>query len=358
VGVSLTITASTVGVALAAPFVGRLADRRGRKRTIVIAAMLLSAATFLATISFNLNELVFWRFLQGIVTPGIFAVTIAYIHEEWPPSKVGSAMSAYVSGTVIGGFSGRFVAGLTAQHFNWRWSFIVLGCMNLILAILLHKWLPDEKNFARVIQSRPSHHLALDHLSNRRLAATYAVGFCVLFTLVATFTYVVFQLAGPPFHLNPAALGSIFFVYLVGAAVTPLSGRWIDRHGHRSSLGASAAIGILGVLLTLAPSITLVIAGLAVCCTGVFIAQAISTSYIGTVAEHSRALAVGLYVTFYYAGGSVGATLPALLWRWGGWPACVGLVVAVQILTVTIALIFWSKPLGENTALDTNTGFE
>ena len=358
VGVSLTITASTMGVALAAPFVGRLADRRGRRRTIVMAAMLLAAATFLATISFNLNELVFWRFLQGIFTPGIFAVTIAYIHEEWPPNKVASAMSAYVSGTVIGGFSGRFVAGLTAQHFNWRWSFIVLGCMNLIMAIMLHKWLPQERNFAKVTQSRPSHHLALDHLSNRRLAATYAVGFCVLFTLVATFTYVVFHLAGPPFHLNPAALGSIFFVYLIGAAITPLSGRWIDRHGHRYALGASAAIGVLGVLLTLAPSVGLVIAGLAICCTGVFIAQAIATSYIGTVAEHSRALAVGLYVTCYYAGGSVGATAPALLWRWGGWPACVTLVATVQILTVAIALIFWSKPLGDNAALDTNTGFE
>ncbi len=358
VAVSLTITASTMGVALAAPFVGRLADRRGRKRTIVIAALLLTAATFLATLPFNLNELIFWRFLQGILTPGIFAVTIAYIHEEWPPSKLGSAMAAYVSGTVIGGFSGRLVAGITAQHFNWRWSFILLGCLNLILAIALKEWLPEERNITLATQSRPSHRLALDHLGNRRLLATYAVGFCVLFSLVATFTYVVFHLAGPPFQLSPAALGSIFFVYLVGAVITPLSGHWIDRHGHRYALAASAAIGILGVLLTLSPSLGLVIAGLAICCTGVFIAQAISTSYIGTVAEHSRALAVGLYVTSYYAGGSVGATAPAWLWRWGGWPACVALVVTVQILTVTIALIFWSKPLGNNAALDTNTGFE
>ena len=132
VSVSLTITASTMGVALAAPFVGRLADRRGRKRTIVTAALLLSAVTFLATLSFNLNELILWRFLQGIFTPGIFAIAIAYIHEEWPAAKIGSAMAAYVSGTVIGGFSGRLVAGFTAQHINWRWSFIFLGFLNLI----------------------------------------------------------------------------------------------------------------------------------------------------------------------------------------------------------------------------------
>ncbi|MGH9703089.1 MAG: MFS transporter [Candidatus Acidiferrales bacterium] len=358
VAVSLTITASTMGVALAAPLIGRLADRRGRKQTIVTAALLLSAVTFFATLSFNLNELIFWRFLQGIFTPGIFVVTIAYIHEEWPTAKIGSAMAAYVSGTVIGGFSGRLVAGITAQHTNWRWSFLVLGLLNLMIALAIKKWLPEERNFTRIAQSRPSHHLALDHLSNRRLSATYAVGFCVLFTLVATFTYVVFRLAEPPFRLSPAALGSIFFVYLVGALVTSFSGYFIDRHGHRFPLAISAAIGILGVLLTLGTSLGFVIAGLAICCTGVFIAQAVSTSYIGTVAEHSRALAVGLYVTSYYAGGSVGATAPAWLWDWGGWPACVALVVTVQVITAGIALVFWSRPLGDNAALDTNIGFE
>ena len=53
---------------------------------------------------------------------------------------------------------------------------------------------------------------AYTHLKNSRLLATYCIGFCVLFSLVATFTYITFYLAEPPFHLEPAALGSIFFV--------------------------------------------------------------------------------------------------------------------------------------------------
>ncbi|MCE5215779.1 hypothetical protein LLH03_02005, partial [bacterium] len=61
-------------------------------------------------------------------------------------------------------------------------------------------------------------------------------------------------------------------------------------------------------------------------------------------AEHSKALAVGLYVTFYYVGGSVGATLPGCVWSLGGWPACVALFALVQIITVTIALTTWRIP--------------
>ena len=54
-------------------------------------------------------------------------------------------------------------------------------------------------------------------LRNPQLVATYAVGFCVLFTQVAMFTYVTFHLAAPPFSLSTVALGWLFVVYLVGS---------------------------------------------------------------------------------------------------------------------------------------------
>ena len=86
------------------------------------------------------------------------------------------------------------------------------------------------------------------------------------------------------------------------------------------------------------------VAGLALCCSGAFVAQAATTSYIGVATQEARALAVGLYVTCYYVGGSVGAELPGFLWRWGGWPACVGLVMLVQVLTIAVTGGGWSRP--------------
>jgi len=79
--VSLTVTAPTVAVALAAPFVGRLADRLGLRVVIVGSAFALAAATMLAATAANLPQLIAWRFVQGVVTPGLFASTIAYIHQ-------------------------------------------------------------------------------------------------------------------------------------------------------------------------------------------------------------------------------------------------------------------------------------
>jgi fucose permease len=94
--------------------------------------------------------------------------------------------------------------------------------------------------------------------------------------------------------------------------------------------------------MTLAPPLPVIVAGLALCATGVFIAQATASSYIGAVTTQDRALAVGLYSTFYYAGGSVGAVLPAALWNRGGWPGCVGLIAAVQVAGVVLAFMQWT----------------
>jgi MFS family permease len=162
--------------------------------------------------------------------------------------------------------------------------------------------------------------------------------------MVATFTYVTFYLAAPPFEFRPASLGLIFVVYLVGAAVTPLGGKWLDRIGSQRTLMRAGALGMAGVLLTLEPRVWSVLAGLAVACSGVFIAQAAVSRSIGQCTGRNRALAVGLYATFYYLGGSFGATLPAYAWYLGAWPGCVALVLLIQFFTFAIARWFWAVP--------------
>jgi MFS transporter, YNFM family, putative membrane transport protein len=164
------------------------------------------------------------------------------------------------------------------------------------------------------------------------------------------FTYVTFLLAAPPFALSTVALGWLFVVYLVGAVVTPFAGAWVDRYGHRAGLASAMGIGGLGALLTLTPSLPAIVAGLALCATGVFVAQATSSSYIGAVTTRDRGLAVGMYSTFYYGGGSAGGAVPSIFWRTGGWPACVALVFAVQAAGAIISFTQWTPTSAVPTA--------
>jgi predicted MFS family arabinose efflux permease len=342
--VGLTVTAPTIAVAVAAPAIGRLADRIGLRKVIVGSAFALGITTVLAATSSSLAQLVGWRFLQGLITPGVFAIAMAYIHHEWPPMRIGRGTAAYVSGTVLGGFTGRALAGITAASGSWRTAFVALALLNVAVAAALWMWLPTERTAGA--GGRSEQGAAAAHLRNPQLVATYAVGFCVLCVQVAMFTYVPFHLEAPPFDLSTSALGWLFAVYLVGAVVTPMSGRWIDHYGQRAGLSAAVALGVVGALLTLTHSLPVIVTGLALFSTAVFVAQSSATSHVGAHAKRDRGLAIGLYSTFYYLGGSVGGIIPALAWSRAGWVGCVSLIVFVQLTTLGVALMTWSHTRG------------
>ena len=336
--VSFTVSATVFAVALVAPFVGVIAERKGRKRVIVPSLLLLTLPTALCGSARSLQALIVWRFLQGVFVPGVIAVMLAYIVEEWEGRGVGRVMAAYVSGTVLGGFMGRFLSGLITTHWNWRAAFAVLGALNLAGALAVRAWLPMATRFV------PAEHMghalaeAWRHLRNPRLLANFGMGTAILFSMVGCFTYVSFYLAAPPFHLNAEQLGSIFFVYLVGVAVTPMSGKFLDRYGFRRTAYLYCGMMLAGLALTLSRLLPAVIAGLAIFSCSVFTAQAAATVETGAIAGRARSSAAGLYVTFYYLGGSLGATVTGWFWEWAQWRGCVTVLAAVAVLSFGLAL--------------------
>jgi predicted MFS family arabinose efflux permease len=345
--VGWTVSASTLGVAIAAPLLGTFTERMNRKRVILVSILLLAVPTCAAATSHSLGWLVFWRLLQGLITPGVFATTIAYITEAWTPTAVAPVMSIYVSGTALGGFSGRAVTGIMADHVGWRESFLLLGLMSIAGAALVAWLLPDRPSQHRADARPPFRQIFLPmlaHLRNPRLLITYLVGFNVLFSLVGVFTYITFYLAAPPFSLSTAKLSLLFVVYLVGLVATPLAGALLPRVGLRAGITGSILLSLAGVLLTLVHSLPVVVAGLALCCTGVFISQSCATSFLREAApESSRSSAVGMYVACYYLGGTVAGVAPSLVWKLGGWTACAAMVAIIDVMSIVIARRGWTE---------------
>ena len=349
-GVSMTVSATTLGVAISAPVFGAITERLARKRVIVVSLLGVSIPTLLAATSTSLAQLIFWRFLQGIMVPGIIAVVVTYIGEEWPPERIALIMSFYVSGTALGGFLGRISAGILADYYSWRVSFIVLGVASLVGAAAVATWLPHghrrvtSQQRSGPLPSFPYQVQAM--FRSRRLVATFAVGFNVLFSLVGVFTWITFYLSAAPFSLSITALSSLFFVYLIGLIVTPAAGYLITRVGLRTGIGGAICCSIAGVLLTLVHLLPVVILGLAMLATGVFIAQTASQSHLRVAAPAgARVTAAGIYITCYYLGGTAAGVVPGAFWAFGKWPACVAFIVVMQLIALTIALVGWRVPV-------------
>src|SRR5262249_43965936 len=108
----MAITAPTLAGALVAPLFGAVARLLGRRRVITIAMFLLVVPTAMVALAPDIHTLIVWRFIQGLVLPPIFAVTVAYIAEEWPAAQAVGMTGLYTSAAGFGGFSGRLFTGV------------------------------------------------------------------------------------------------------------------------------------------------------------------------------------------------------------------------------------------------------
>ncbi|MBW4791661.1 MFS transporter [Pseudomonas tolaasii] len=333
-----SITVTTLAVAMTAPFVSRLTGRFEQRTVIVAAALLLALPALMTAHADSFAQVLVWRFAEGLLIPVVFATSVAYIGDRWRGGTVTEVTSLYVAGTVLGGFAGRFLTGWMTEYVGWREAFELLAAVSLMVGGFIQFLLPPNPRQTSTVDA------SVSGIFRRPLLAAYAVGFCVLFSQVAAFTYAGLYLGLPPFNLGPAALGTLYTVFLLALVVIPVAGRLSKARPHAELLTVAAVLGVTGSALTLLPSLWSIVAGLALSSTGVFLAQAAANAFTTANARDNKAGAVGVYLTCYYLGGSCGALFPALIWARWGWMGCVALIIGFQLLTLLIALTGW-KPL-------------
>lgn len=334
------IGATMLSMALASPLVGVLADAVGRRRTVIWAFALLVLPAVLAVFAQNLLTLNAVRFLQGLLIPGVMVGLNAFIAEEVPVLERSRALTTYVTGTVLGGFLGRFLSGLVANWGGWHAAFWLLAVTSL-LGFLLARRLPPETQFRAHRDPRSVLHSLGLHLRNPALLATCGVGFLILFTLVGVFNTLTLRLADAPYGLNSAQTGFIFTVYLLGVVITPIAGPFLAARGPRVGLLSAVTCSLLGLLLTLASPLLVIIAGVAAAACGVFVSQSAALAAVQRSVTEARSLATGLYHLAYYGGAAVASVVAGHVFEWGGWPGVVPLVMGSMALAALVGLTGW-----------------
>ncbi|WP_239324683.1 MFS transporter [Snodgrassella gandavensis] len=338
-----TVGATILAVAFMSPFLGMISDAFGRKAFIVGSIVFIAIPTFALSFVHNISLLWWLRFVQGLAVPGITVVLLAYIGEEFSGNARIRLMSFYVSGTVLGGFLGRFLMGYLTEFIGWRHAFMVMGIISVVGAILVWRNLPASQKF----EAKPQVSTALitlwHHLHNRYVLAASALGFCVLFSLVGCFTYINLYLDQPPYNLSSSQLANIFTVYLIGMVITPLSARLIIKFGTNLTVLIAMSLSIIGILLTLLHPLWLIVLALAIMSSGIFITQSSTITYISANVTEGRSLASGLYYMCYYAGGFAGSLLCGHAFESGGWFMTAVTLISAQLLAILIGGVLMRK---------------
>jgi predicted MFS family arabinose efflux permease len=326
------VNASTFGMAVSGLAVGFLSPRIDRRTGVLLSLVILAIPTTLLASAPNLSVFTALRVAQGLCMASAFTLTLAWLGEQCSAMDAGGAFAAYITGNVASNLIGRLLSAAVADSFGLAGNFYFFAALNLCGAVLVYFSLRE---------ARPMPSLTLDeaplpalraHLRNPALRAAFAIGFCILFAFIGTFTFVNFVLVREPLMLNRMQLGLVYFVFAPSIVTTLLAGSVVNLIGARVAIPVALAVAGIGLPLLLTHDLPLVLAGMVLVAAGTFFAQAVATGFVGKAAQQNRGIASGVYLACYFLGGLVGTAVLGRLFDSLGWTACViGIAVSLAV---------------------------
>ncbi|WP_344884087.1 MFS transporter [Zhihengliuella alba] len=336
---ALSVSAATAGLACAVLPWSAVADRLGRRTTLLAAltaSVVIGVGVCLAP---DYSWLLVARFAQGAAIAGVPATAMAYLSEELSRSAVAVAAGLFVAGNTVGGLSGRLLAGPIGELVSWRLGVGAVTVLAAVATLVCLRAAPRPRGFLPASRADADPGLSFVGrlgavVRDRRLLALYGQAFLLMGGFVAVYNYLGFRLEDRPLNVPPELTAFIFVTYLAGTWSSSRAGRTVRRFGRLRTLLGGTAVMAAGLLLTLVGWLPAIVVGMLLLTAGFFVAHSVATGWISAFAPQGRAQATSLYNLGYYGGSSLFGWAVGLLFAPFGWP---GVVAAVGALALTAA---------------------
>ena len=172
-----------------------LSERFGRGRLLIVSAVGATLLGLVVPLAPNAALLITLRGLQGAVIAGAPATAMAWLSEELSAPDLARAMGLYISGTSIGGLTGRLVPTGIVEFSSWRWALFGSACVSLFFALVCILLLPAQRNFTpKALRFGNELRAIVGHLRNRKLVELYLVAFLAMGTFVSMYNFLGFRL--------------------------------------------------------------------------------------------------------------------------------------------------------------------
>ncbi|GAA5556660.1 inner membrane transport protein YnfM [Acinetobacter schindleri] len=333
---SFPLSFSTIALAVGLIFTGLISDRFGRKPIMVWSLFSVAVLLLLSAVLPVWSVFLATRVLIGLTVSGVAAVAMTYIGEEVAAKDVGFAMGLYISGTAIGGMSGRLLAGVLVDFISWQSATLIIGLINFCIATTFYFLLPKSRNFQAYPIKLSRFITAFQHnLSDPKLRILFLQGFILMGCFVSVFNYLSYRLIQAPFELSHVWIGVISVTYLAGIYSSPRAAAWSQKFGRFQVLVAMLVSMLLGLGLMLVNSLLLVFIGLLIFTFAFFAAHSIASSWVSVQSLQYRAVGSSLYLFCYYLGSSVLGSSSGLVWENTGWLGLslfIGIILAIGLL--------------------------
>lgn len=331
---ALVTTATMLPLGLAPLAYGFFLDAVPAKPLIGASLALLSVGTGGLCLAPDFSWFLVIRVGQGLLVPALLTALMTYLATSAPAASVRRVMAVYIAVTVFGGFFGRFFAGLSAQAFGWRIPFAGLAVCLLLCAVLCAFLPPDGR--AAFSPIRLAYAPAV--LRKPGFASAYIVVSLLFFVFSGMLNLLPFRLERLVGGYSPFRAGAMYAGYLMGI-ITCLTSHRIARRlgGPTRAMPVGAVIVIAAAAVFSLPSQAAIFASVFVLCTGMFLAHSVAPGVLNSAEKEHKGLVNGLYISFYYSGGALGAYLPGLALGRFGYGAAAALLMGAAALAALVA---------------------
>ncbi|MGH3444582.1 MAG: MFS transporter, partial [Nocardioidaceae bacterium] len=122
---SWVVTAYMVTATAVTPLWGKISDLYGRRLIFQAAIVIFLVGSLLSGISQNIEQLIFFRALQGVGGGGLFALAMATMGDVVPPRERGKYGGYFGAVFGVSSVLGPVLGGFFADGPGWRWIFYV-----------------------------------------------------------------------------------------------------------------------------------------------------------------------------------------------------------------------------------------
>lgn len=331
---SLLVTATLLPLGFAPIIYGFLLQAFTARRLIMVSVSIIMASELGIFFSNSFPFILLMRFIQGLCIPAVLTSLMTYLSTMSSVHNIQRIMSLYVAGTIIGGYFGRLLSGFVATCFGWRYSFLAIF-FALLFNLVLLRWLKSDPIVAF---NRLRLGAIMDILKVSGFLRVYVVIFFSFFTFASILNFLPFRLTEIGGQLSELRISTIYTGYLTGCIAAIFSARIINVIGGEArTVVAALSFYLLSMLFFLTDSTHLTFANMFLFCTGMFLVHAVMPGLINRHAGNKRGVVNGLYISCYYAGGTLGSYLPGLVYKHYGWSVYVYVLSAVVFLALGIS---------------------
>ena len=128
------------------PMTAWLSQRFGRKNYLTFSILVFIVTSFFCGTSRTLNEVIFWRILQGAGGAALLSTGQATLRQIFPKEQQGVVQALFILGIVMAPTLGPVVGGYITDNYNWPWIFFVNIPIGLLSAFLVVTFLHDAPN--------------------------------------------------------------------------------------------------------------------------------------------------------------------------------------------------------------------